>query len=159
MAFSVVRIAALACAALFVAASPAALAQSQDNSDSKAAEAKAAGQRKIDEIAQATHAMTGPAANPECYWHGTRIVGLLWNDDIDTALRQLQIYDRFNCPSAHVQAAYRCFLRQGPPDPKAPNPIMKLAEECWINPGSPPVAPATAATIPPTPARPATNNR
>ena len=161
MAFSVVRTAALACAALLIAASSAALAQSQsqDSNDSKTAEAKAAGQRKIDEIAQATRAMTGPAAYPECYWHGTRIVGLLWNDDIDTALRQLQLYDRFKCPSEHIQSAYRCFLRQGPPDPKAPNPIIKLAEECWINPGSPTASAATAATISSSPARPPTNNR
>jgi len=157
MALSVSRKTALVCVALILGVPAIASAQSQDT-DAKAAEAKAAGQRKIEEIAEAARSMTGAAANPECVWHGTRIVGLLWNDDIDTAIRQLELYDRFNCPSQHVQLAFRCFLRQGPPDPKAQDPIKKLAKECWINPGSS-TAPATAATTPPVTAHPGTSNR
>ena len=29
---------------------------------------------------------------------------LLWRDDLDTAFRHLDLYDRFGCPSAHIQA-------------------------------------------------------
>jgi hypothetical protein len=158
MAHPVSRLAALICAAI-ICAGPfvAATAPARAEDDPKAAEAKA-GQRKVDEIAEAARAMTGPAANPECVWHGIRIVGLLWNDDVDAALRQLELYDRFNCPSSHIQATFRCFLRQGPPDPKAPDPIKKLAKECWMNPGSS-TSPATAATTTPTPSRSGTSNR
>ena len=147
----------LMCVALLTGAPVVASAQSQDN-DAKAAEAKAAGQRKIEEIAEASRTMTGPAANPECVWHGTRIVGLLWNDDIDTAIRQLELYDRFNCPGQHVQLAFRCFLRQAAADPKAADNVKKLGRDCWINPGSSPASPATAATTPPPPTRPGTSN-
>ena len=156
MAFSVSRIAALVCA-VFVAGAPiAAIAQSQDN-DPKAAEARAAGQRKIDEIVEISRSMTGPASNYECVWHGTRIVSLLWNDDIDTALRQLEIYDRYNCPGAHIQATFRClFQRQPSSDPKTPNPINKLVSECWKNPGA---SPATASSTSSTPQRGGTSNR
>ena len=40
----------------------------------------------------------GPAANPECVWLGRRVVSLLWRDDLDTAFRHLDLYDRFGCP-------------------------------------------------------------
>jgi hypothetical protein len=160
MASFVLRAAtALVGATLMVGLPVAAFAQDKD-ADAKAAEAKAAGQRKIDEIAEVARQMSGPAANLECIWHGTRIVGLLWNDDIDTAERHLDMYNRvFNCPTAHIQAAFRCFLRQGPPDPKVKDPIRSLAQQCWINPGSSSPAPATAATSAQPPARPGTSSR
>ena len=43
------------------------------------------GQKKIDEIAEATRLINGPAGNPECVWLGRRVVSLLWRDDLDTA--------------------------------------------------------------------------
>jgi hypothetical protein len=151
---------ALVGATLMVGLPVAAFAQDKD-ADAKAAEAKAAGQRKIDEIAEVARQMSGPAANLECIWHGTRIVGLLWNDDIDTAERHLDMYNRvFSCPSAHIQAAFRCFLRQGPPDPKVKDPIRSLAQQCWINPGSSSAPqPSTAATSTPSASRPGTSTR
>jgi hypothetical protein len=76
-------------------------------------------QRKIDEIAEASRVLTGAAGNPECVWLGRRVVSLLWRDDLDTAFRHLDLYDRFGCPSAHIQATFRCLVRQGDIDPKA----------------------------------------
>ena len=68
---------------------------------------------------RATRVLTGPAGNPECVWLGRRVVSLLWRDDLDTAFRHLDLYDRFGCPSAHIQATFRCLVRQGNIDPKA----------------------------------------
>jgi hypothetical protein len=148
MALSVSRFAALFGVALALATPVAASAQSQDkdSKDTKAADTKTAQQRKIDLLNEAARSTAGAAANKECIWHGITIVGLLWNEDIDTALRHLQIYDRFNCPSQHLQLAYRCFLNQGPPDPKAPDPINNLAKNCWMNPGSSSSSATTATT-------------
>jgi len=56
--------------------------------------------KKIDEFAEAAALLTGPAANPECVWLGRRVVNLLWRDDLDTAFRHLDLYDRFGCPAA-----------------------------------------------------------
>src|SRR5271170_2657420 len=108
------------CAALLLLAvtpgllAPPALAQ---NNDPKAADKPpAAGQeagkevQKIDEYAEAAQAISGPAGNPECVWLGRRVVSLLWRDDLDTAFRHLDLYDRFGCPSAHVQASFRCLV-------------------------------------------------
>jgi hypothetical protein len=76
-------------------------------------------QRKTDEFAEAAQAINGPAGNPECVWFGRRVVRLMWLDDIDTALRHLDLYDRFGCPGGHVQATFRCLTRFGAQiDPK-----------------------------------------
>ena len=51
---------------------------------------------------------------------GRRVVGLLWRDDLDTAFRHLDLYDRFGCPGAHIQASFRCLILHGVNiDPKA----------------------------------------
>ena len=64
-------------------------------------------QRRADEFAEAAAQVSGPAGNPECVWLGRRVVNLLWRDDLDTAFRHLDLYDRFGCPgpahSGHVQ--------------------------------------------------------
>src|SRR5262247_4382739 len=92
------------------------------------------GQKKIDEIAEASRALSGPAGNPECVWLGRRVVSLLWRDDLDTAFRHLDLYDRFGCPAGHIQAAFRCVIRQGSPDPKAADNIPDRVRACWVNP-------------------------
>ena len=38
---------------------------------------------------------------------------LMWRDDLDTAFRHLDLYDRFGCPGGHVQATFRCLARFG----------------------------------------------
>jgi hypothetical protein len=113
-----------------------------------AADAVKETQKKIDEIAEATRVLNGPAGNPECVWLGRRVVNLLWRDDLDTAFRHLDLYDRFGCPSAHIQATFRCLVRQGNIDPKAQETLNGRVHACWLNPGLEP-APAEAAVQPP----------
>jgi hypothetical protein len=134
-------------------------AQAQNNDPKAADKAPANGQeagkdtQKADEFAEAQHAITGPAGNPECVWLGRRVVSLLWRDDLDTAFRHLDLYDRFGCPSAHIQASFRCLIQHGNTiDPKAADSLNARIQACWINPAtppaSPPPAPAAAASSP-----------
>lgn len=116
-------------------------------------------QRKVDEFAEAAQVINGPAGNPECVWLGRRVVGLMWRDDLDTAFRHLDLYDRFGCPGGHVQAAFRCLTRFGAFDPKAPDSLTGRVHACWINPSVQPAnatpAPAPAAAPAPAPNAPA----
>ncbi len=109
-------------------------------------------QKKIDEIAEAGRLLTGAAANPECVWLGRRVVNLLWRDDLDTAFRHLDIYDRFGCPGGHIQATFRCLVRQGNIDPKAQESLSGRVHACWINPGLPATPPTAAQASPAAPA-------
>src|SRR3954453_16318011 len=103
-------------------------------------------QRKTDEFAEAAQAINGPAGNPECVWFGRRVVRLMWLDDIDTALRHLDLYDRFGCPGGHVQATFRCLTRFGGQiDPKVAETLNSRVHACWINPA---VQPQAAAATP-----------
>jgi hypothetical protein len=101
-------------------------------------------QRQVDEFAEATRLVTGPAGNPECVWLGRRVVNLLWRDDLDTAFRHLDLYDRFGCPGGHIQATFRCVVRQGNIDPKVPESLRDRVQACWINPATQPAPPAAA---------------
>jgi len=119
----------------------------------KAAEANKENQRKTDELAEAQQAISGPAGNPECVWLGRRVVRLMWNDDLDTAFRHLDLYDRFGCPGGHVQATFRCLTRFGAQiDDKVPRSLDIRVHACWINPGAQPQAAAAAAAPSPAPA-------
>jgi hypothetical protein len=113
--------------------------------------------QKIDEFAEAQRLVAGPAGNPECVWFGRRVVGLLWRDDLDTAFRHLDLYDRFGCPSGHIQAAFRCLLLHATSidpkaaDPKAADTLNSKVNACWINPSLPPApapTPGPAAAAP-----------
>jgi hypothetical protein len=126
-----------------------------------AAEAAKDNQRKIDEFAEAAQAINGPAGNPECVWLGRRVVQLMYRDDLDTAFRHLDLYDRFGCPGGHVQAAFRCLTRFfAQIDDKVPNSLSNHVQACWINPNAQPQAatappasqPTTAGSAAPTPA-------
>jgi hypothetical protein len=101
-------------------------------------------QRKTDEFVEAAQAINGPAGNPECVWLGRRVVVLMWRDDLDTAFRHLDLYDRFGCPGGHVQATFRCLVRFGAIDPKAPESLSGRVHACWINPAAQPQAAAAA---------------
>lgn len=105
-------------------------------------------QRRSDEFVEATQAINGPAGNPECVWLGRRVVVLMWRDDLDTAFRHLDLYDRFGCPGGHVQATFRCLVRFGAIDPKAPDSLSGRVHTCWINPNAQPQAAATTAAPP-----------
>jgi hypothetical protein len=91
-------------------------------------------QKKIDEFAEAIRVLGGPASNPECVWLGRRVVNLMWRDDLDTAFRHLELYDRFGCPGGHIQASFRCLVRHGQIDPKALESLSARVHACWINP-------------------------
>ena len=129
-------------------------AQDQSGKPAAAAPADVAkdNQRRTDEFAEAAQAINGPAGNPECVWFGRRVVRLMWLDDIDTALRHLDLYDRFGCPGGHVQATFRCLTRFGAQiDPKVAETLNSRVHACWINPAAQPQA-AVAATAPAAPA-------
>jgi hypothetical protein len=109
---------------------------------------------KIDEYAEAQHILSGPAGNPECVWLGRRVVSLLWRDDLDTAFRHLDLYDRFGCPSGHIQATFRCLvLHSNSIDPKAADSLNGRVYDCWLNPALQPAAVPAAAVPSPTTTR------
>ena len=98
----------------------------------------------VDEYAEAQRLIAGPAGNPECVWLGRKAVNRLWTDDIDTAFRDLDLYDRFGCPGAHVQAAVRCIVLHPPVsgdrkagDQKPSDTLEFRVKACWNNPTSP----------------------
>jgi hypothetical protein len=134
--------------------------QDQGKPAANPADANKDNQRKTDEFTEAAQALNGgPAGNPECIWLGRRVVQLIYNDDLDTAFRHLDLYDRFGCPGGHVQAAFRCLTRFIPQiDNKVPNSLGNHVHACWINPAAQPqqaaAAPAPAASPSPTPAQP-----
>jgi hypothetical protein len=145
------------CAAFLLLAAPtgalnsAALAQSSGGkpADKKTPPAQQPA-HKVDEYGEIQKAVAGPAGNPECVWLGRRVVSLLWRDDLETAFRHLDLYDRFGCPGAHVQAVFRCLiLHAASIDPKSPDSLNGRIEACWINPTEPaPAAPASSAAAP-----------
>jgi len=127
--------------------------QDQKTPPANAADANKDNQRKTDEFVEASQAINGPAGNPECVWLGRRVVSLMWRDDLDTAFRHLDLYDRFGCPGGHVQAAFRCLTRFGGQiDPKVAETLSSRIHACWINPGAQPQAAAAANPAPATPA-------
>jgi hypothetical protein len=113
---------------------------------------------QVEKFAEAARALGGPASNPECLWHGQRVVHRLYNDDMDTAFRHIDMYERFGCPSGHIQATFRCVLRQGDIDRKNPEQLNIRVHGCWINPTMPPPDAAAAAAAP-APAAPATTKQ
>jgi len=119
-------------------------AQPAKTAGEAAKDAQREAQKQSDEIAEAARVLTGAAGNPECVWLGRRVVSLLWRDDLDTAFRHMDLYDRFGCPSAHVQAAFRCLIRQGPIDAKAQETLNGRVFACWLDPAMAPAAPAEA---------------
>jgi hypothetical protein len=132
-----------------------AVAQSgaQDQSGKPAASSADAtkdNQRKTDQFVEASQALNGPAGNPECVWLGRRMVRLMWQDDLDTAFRHLDLYDRFGCPGGHIQATFRCLTRFGAEiDSKVPESLDRHVHACWINPNAQPQTAAAAQPAPP----------
>ena len=145
------------CAAILTFTAQSALAQSGDAKPTPGATGEPGkdSQRRSDEFAEAAKLVAGPAGNPECVWLGRRVVGLLWRDDLDTAFRHLDLYDRFGCPGPHIQQTFRCVVRQGNIDPKAPPEsvnarINDRVHACWLNPAMPsqPAAASTTSAAP-----------
>ncbi len=108
-------------------------------------------------LAQTSDA-TPPAAQPvadgdmapaaidtaECAWVGQRILMLLWRDDIDTANRFFNVYDRFNCPKGHSGLAFRCLVQLGVGEGEGDPGLPERAKACWMNPGLDPASFAPA---------------
>jgi hypothetical protein len=129
-----------------------ALAQGADAKavDNHASAAHSPAAQQVDEYAEAQRILGGPAGNPECVWLGRRVVSLLWRDDLETAFRHLDLYDRFGCPGGHIQAAFRCLiLNASSIDPKAPDSLNGRVKACWLNPIKPAPPPAPAASAAP----------
>jgi hypothetical protein len=150
------------------AAEQSAQTQGDDKSEAKkengdrmkdADQAKAAQEaqsRAMEEYREAAANLPSTAGSTECVWTGRRIASLLWRDDIDTARRYIDLYDRFGCSSRHLKLVFRCVIQQGPIDPKAQDRLAWRVHECWIAPEAPTTAatqattesPAKAGTIP-----------
>jgi hypothetical protein len=88
---------------------------------------------KPEEILEAPNLPHG-AGRAECMWHGRRVVGLLWREDVDAAMRHLQLYDRFGCPAEHLTLAFRCAVRQGNIDTRQQDSLMGRIATCWLSP-------------------------
>ena len=134
--------------AILGSAVPSAFAEDPKAGDKPAGQEPAKDTQKVDEYAEAQHEIAGPAGNPECVWLGRRVVGLLWRDDLDTAFRHLDLYDRFGCPGEHVQISFRCVVRQGnieQKDQKSTDLFNARVHSCWLNPALPPLPAASAA--------------
>lgn len=139
--------------ALAQSGAPAAQEQQQGKApDSKSADAIKENERKAAEFVEAQQVLNGPGGNPECVWLGRRVVRLMWLDDLDTAFRHLDLYDRFGCPGGHVQASFRCLTRFGSQiDDKVPRSLNDRIHACWINPGAQPQTAAAPAAPSPAP--------
>jgi hypothetical protein len=118
--------------------------------DKKAAEqAKAeqeAAARAMQEYKDAAASLPIAAGAPECVWTGRRIASLLWRDDIETARRYIDLYDRFGCSSKHLKLVFRCIIQQGPLDPKAADRLASRVHSCWMSPDAPTTTSSQATT-------------
>lgn len=108
--------------------------KAQPSQQESAADQAQNNQKEIDELAEAAKALSGAAGKAECVWLGRRVIILMWREDLDTAFRHLSLYDRFDCPGSHIQAAFRCLIKQGPINPKAPETLNSRAFGCWVHP-------------------------
>lgn len=138
------RISLLAGALVLACISPVA-AQSTDQKQAQdlTPEQKAAQEaqrRSVEEFNEAAK-LPGTAGLPECVWTGRRITALLWRDDVETAKRHLELYERFGCPTEHLKLAFRCLVRQGSIDPKAQERLGGRVHQCWVNPDYIPAPP------------------
>jgi hypothetical protein len=136
----------------------------QKGADAAKAEAAKDALRRSDDIAAVGRGTIGAAGRPECSWLGERAVNNMRSDDLDTAFRHLELYDRFGCPGEHVRVSFRCVVQWGqnlqkdqkdqkdPKDPKdqkdqkAAYDVNRLVQECWKEPTNPalPLGPASA---------------
>ena len=90
--------------------------------------------KAIEEYRAAATTLPSAAGAAECVWTGRRIASLLWRDDIDTARRYIDLYDRFGCSPEHLKLVFRCVIQQGPLDPKAADRLASRVHDCWMAP-------------------------
>jgi hypothetical protein len=102
--------------------------------------------KALEEYRAAAVGLPSGAGAPECVWTGRRIASLLWRDDIDTARRYIDLYDRFGCSPKHLKLVFRCVIQQGPLDPKAADRLASRVHDCWMAPETPTTAASQATT-------------
>jgi len=141
------RVADLTVAAALFLSSSLAVAQEPKAGSQRPQATEAEISKRLEEMTEAAKQL-GPAGQPECVWAGRLAVHLLIKNDIDTAFRHMELYDRFGCPPGHIQAAFRCLVRQGLSDLKASE--WPRTHACWINP-TPEITNAPAAAAAPAP--------
>jgi hypothetical protein len=144
---------ALGVAGLMFSAGPAGAEGEGKPTDQQRQAQEAAKDLEKNQLEEAAQRLKGAAALPECVRIGEKVLSLAWHDDLDTAFRQLDLYDRFGCPGAHIQTSFRCLVvQQASSDPggKDQEGLKKRAHACWISPTGPapatPVAAAPAGT-------------
>jgi len=108
--------------------------EAEQKADEQAKAEQEAAVKAIEEYREAKAKLSSSAGAPECVWTGRRIASLLWRDDIDTARRYIDLYDRFNCSGEHLKLVFRCVIEQGPLDPKAADKLASRVHNCWIAP-------------------------
>lgn len=111
-------------------------------------------------FADVARTVSGAAANPECIHLGENAVILMAKNDLDTAQRHINLYDRFGCPGLHLRLSFRCLLNVGMPSQKDEKPTLESrVRDCWINPTAVASTQSTqsrpAASTAPAPASPA----
>ena len=145
----------LLCAAFVAGTTASAFAQG-------AGDAKPADQQKPAELkSEAAHladvarTLQGRAADAECTHHGELAITLMAKNDLDTAFRHMDLYDRFGCPGAHIQQSFRCLLLAGIPNSKDSVALESLVRNCWApkaaQPAAAPAASSPAPAAPPAP--------
>jgi len=106
-------------------------------------------------LADVARTLQGRAADAECTHLGELAITLMAKNDLDTAFRHMDLYDRFGCPGAHIQQSFRCVLLAGIPNSKDSAPLENLVRNCWAPKAAQPApaasapAPATAPASPP----------
>ena len=76
--------------------------ETQSPSKNGNANGPTAERREAQEFSEAARVLKGAAGHPECVWLGRRIIALLLRDDLDTAFRHLELYERFGCPGGQI---------------------------------------------------------
>jgi hypothetical protein len=148
------------CAAFIAGSWSAAFAQG--SGDAKPPEQQKAPEQpkaEKDHLADIARMVSGPAGLPECAHLGELAITLMAKNDLDTAFRHMDLYDRFGCPGAHIQQSFRCLLVAGIPTSKdSASTLEGLVRTCWASPRAAPPAPA-AASAPPAPSTAGTGAR
>ena len=97
--------------------------------------AKEARARAAREFAEAAK-LPKNAGLPECLWTGRLVASLLYRNDVDTAKRYMDLFERFSCPADHLKLAIRCVLRLWPR--QGAEMLADRVQACWVNPDTPP---------------------
>ena len=145
----------LVCAAFI--ASTCASAFAQGSGDAKPADQPKPAELKSEaaHLADVGRTLQGRAGDAECTHLGELAITLMAKNDLDTAFRHMDLYDRFGCPGAHIQQSFRCLLLAGIPNSKDSVGLESLVRSCWAPKAAQPApaatAPAPAATPAPAP--------